>query len=122
AGKSSSLCLFAVAFALAYDVSQIPPGDVGVVAFISTTRDEASQRLRTIRAILDALRIAYRPIEHGIELVGRRIVFKVFPASIAGVSGFTAILVVCDEVAKWRDADTGANPATDVLAAVRPTM
>ena len=34
-GKSSSLCRFAVSFALAYDVSQIPPGDVGVIALIS---------------------------------------------------------------------------------------
>lgn len=27
-----------------------------------------------------------------------------------------------DEVAKWLDSDTGANPATEVLASVRPTM
>ncbi len=121
-GKSSSLCRFAVAFALAYDRRQIPPGDVGVVAFISTSRDEASQRLRTIKAILDALAVAWKPIEGGIELVGRPIAFKVYTASVSGVSGFTGILVICDEVAKWKDSDTGANPATEVLASVRPTI
>ncbi len=121
-GKSSTLCMFAVAFALSYDVSQIPKGDIGVVAFISTTRDEANQRLRTIKQILDALGIAYSAIEHGIELVGRPIAFKVFVASIAGVAGFTSILVICDEVARWRDADSGANPASEVLASLRPTM
>lgn len=121
-GKSSSLVRFAVAFALSFDVSQIPPGDVGVIAFISTRQDEASQRLRTIKSALDAINVRWRPIDGGVELVGRPIAFKVFPASIAGVSGFTAILVVADEVSKWRDAESGANPATDVLAAVRPTM
>lgn len=121
-GKSSTLCRFAVAFALAFDARQIPPGDIGIVAFISTTRDEANQRLRTIKAILDAIGIAWRPIEGGVELCDRPIGFKVFSATIAGVSGFTAILIICDEVAKWRDADTGANPATEVLASVRPTM
>lgn len=121
-GKSSSLCRFAVAFALSYDVALIPPGDVGVVAFISARADEASQRLRTIKAILDVLSMEWKAIPDGIELVGRPIAFKVYPASIAGVSGFTAIMVVADEVAKWKDGDTGANPATDVLASVRPTM
>lgn len=121
-GKSSTLCRFAVAFALAFDTKQIPPGDIGLVAFISTTRDEASQRLRTIKAILDALGVAFRPIEGGIELADRPIAFKVFTATVAGVSGFTAILVICDEVAKWKDADSGANPASEVLASVRPTM
>jgi hypothetical protein len=121
-GKSSSLCRFAVSFALAYDLKQIPKGDVGTVAFFSTRQDEAAQRLRTIKAILDALGLKHRPIESGIELVGRPIVFKVFPASVVGASGFTGILVVCDEVSKWRDSDTGANPSTEVLAAVRPTM
>lgn len=121
-GKSSTLCRFAAAFALGYDVSAIPPGDVGVIAFISVSKDEAAQRLRTIKKELDDLRVRYRPIDGGIELVGRPIIFKVFPASVAGVSGFTSILVVCDEVAKWRDADTGANPAKEVIASVRPTM
>ena len=121
-GKSSSLCRFAVAFALSYDAALIPPGDIGVVAFISTTRDEASQRLRTNTSILDTLGIPYRKVEHGLELIDRPIAFKVFVASIAGVRGFTCILAVCDEVAYWRDSDSGANPASEVLASLRPTM
>ena len=120
-GKSSTLCRIAVVEAL-YGEHRIPPGDIGVVAIISTTRDEASQRLRTIRAILDALSVKYRPIEGGIELVDRPVCFKVYTASIAGVSGFTCVCTICDEVSKWKDADTGANPAKEVLASLRPTM
>jgi len=43
-------------------------------------------------------------------------------ASIGAVSGFTAIGAIADEVAKWSDSETGANPATEVLASLRPTM
>jgi hypothetical protein len=121
AGKSSTMARLAVCTAL-YGEHVVPPGDIGIVAFISTTRDEAAQRLRTIEAILDALRIKRVPIENGCELPGRRVGFKVFACSVASVSGFTGIACIADEVAKWRDSDTGANPAREVLAAARPTM
>jgi hypothetical protein len=120
-GKSSTLCRIAVLEAL-FGEHTIPPGDVGVAAFVSISRDEAGQRLRTIKAILDALHVRYRPIEHGVELEERQIAFKTYVATIAGVSGFTCICAVADEVSKWRDADSGANPATEVLASFRPTM
>ena len=120
-GKSSTLCRLAVVEAL-WGKHQIPPGDVGVVAFISTTRDEASQRIRTIKAILDALGVGYKPCDGGVELLDRFVAFKVYTATISGVSGFTGICIIADEVAKWKDADTGANPAAEVLASVRPTM
>ena len=123
-GKSSTLSRLAVVEAL-YGGHKIPPGDIGYVAIISTDRPEALGRLRTIEAILDTLGVTHRPCTGGIigiEVVGERIGFRVFTASIKGVSGFTGIFVFCDEVAKWADADTGANPAAEVLASVRPTM
>ena len=120
-GKSSSLCRLAVCEAL-YGEHDIPPGDIGVVAIVSTRRTEALERLRTIRAILDALGEKYTAKVESIELHDRSVVFSVFTASVAGVSGFTGIFVLCDEVAKWRDASTGANPAKEVIASIRPTL
>lgn len=120
-GKSSSLCRLAVVEAL-FGEHEIPPGDVGVVAIVSTRRTEALERLRTIRAILDALGEKYTAKVESIELHDRPVVFSVFTASVAGVSGFTGIFVLCDEVAKWRDASTGANPAKEVIASIRPTL
>lgn len=130
-GKSSTLCRIAIVEGL-YGGHSIHPGDVGVVAFISVKREEAAERMGTIKKMLATLGIveksaknrliAWRPIDGGIELTHTPIAFKVFTASISGVSGFTAICIIADEVSKWRDADTGANPATDVLASVRPTM
>lgn len=122
-GKSSTLCRLAVTEAL-YGDHVIPPGDVGVVAFISTTMGEAGKRLRTIKAILRVLGEKYKPLTEGdgIELVRRPIAFQTFPATIGGVSGFTGILVVGDEVAKWKDEKKLRNPAKEVLASVRPTL
>lgn len=119
-GKSSTLCRLAVAWAL-YGTWSVPPGDVGVVAFVSVSKDEAGQRLRTIRAILDALGVPYDQRGEELQLRDRPAVFKVFACTVAAVSGFTAIMVIGDEVAKWRDAESGANPATEVLASLRPT-
>lgn len=121
-GKSSSLCRLAVAFSLAYDVRNIPPGDVGVVAFISVNKKEATSRLRTIKSILDAIGVKWKPIPDGVEIEGRPVIFQTFACTVGAVSGFTSILVVCDEVSKWINEDTGTNPANEVLAAVRPTM
>ncbi len=120
-GKSSSFCRLAVCEAL-YNEHKIPPGDVGVVAVVSARRTEALERLRTIRAILDALGEEYTAKVESIELKSRPVVFAIYTASIAGVSGFTAIFVLCDEVAKWRDAATGANPANEVIGSIRPTL
>ena len=93
-----------------------------MAAFISVSRDESAQRLRTIEAILRALGVGFDRRGDSIELRDRPIVFKTYTASIAGVEGFTAICVIGDELAKWRDHETGANPAREVVASVRPTV
>lgn len=120
-GKSTSLCRVAVLEALHGD-HEIPLGDRGIVPIVSVRRLDAADRMRTIAAILTALGEPYEAVGDEIRLVGRPITFRVYVATVAAVSGFTSVCIVCDEVAKWRDADTGANPAQEVLASLRPTM
>src|SRR5882762_2362674 len=86
AGKSTSLCRIAVLEAL-YGSHRVPPGDIGIVGIVSVSKSEADSRLRTIRAILDALQVTYKPIPDGIELTERAVAFKTFAASIRGVVG-----------------------------------
>lgn len=93
-----------------------------MVAFISVNKKEATSRLRTIKSILDAIGVKWRPIPDGVELEGRPVIFQTFACTVGAVSGFTSILVIADEVSKWINEDTGTNPAGEVLAAVRPTM
>jgi hypothetical protein len=120
-GKSSTLCRVAVAWAL-FGAFKVPPGDIGIVAFVSVSRDESGQRLRTIEAILGVLEVRYRRSGDTIELEDRNVGFKTFTASVAGVSGPTCIMVLGDELAKWKDADSGTNPAREVIASLKPTV
>ena len=119
-GKSTSLCRVAVAEAL-YGGHYVAPGDTPVIALIAQDRRRSSELLVTLEAILTACDIDYKKTAEAITIsTGKR--FQVFTASISGVSGPTCICVICDEVSKWKDAETGRNPATEVLASVRPTM
>jgi hypothetical protein len=121
-GKSSSISRIAVLEAL-FGTHEIPRGDTGVVAIVSVKLAEARDRLKLIKALLDEIGSKYTTIDqYGILLVDKPVAFRVFAAGIGSVSGFTAIVVFCDEVSKWKDEITGKNPATEVLAAVRPTM
>jgi hypothetical protein len=123
-GKSTSIVRALVVLAI-WGEHKIQPGDVGVVAIVSTNKDEASQRLRLVRACLDALDMTHSPIDGGLECrnaQGKPVAFKVYAASVGAVSGFTAIGILCDEASKWKDSDSGTNPAAEVLASLRPTM
>ncbi len=127
-GKSSTLCRVAVVEAIFGD-HVLSPGDPLVWPIFSTDMAEARGRLRMIAAVLGVLGIEYaegtiqgRPRITTTTIAGAPLEFRVYPATVAGASGFTAPGVTCDEEAKWRDEESGANPAREVLRAVRPTM
>ena len=120
-GKSSSLCRVAVAEVL-YGPHSVPPGDLGVFAFVSTKKSEAAERLNTIAQILDALSIGYDRAGDTIRPHGLNRAWRVYAANYRTAVGMTLIGLVADEVARWRDDDTGANPATEVLRSMRPAM
>ena len=120
-GKSSTLCRIAVLEAL-YGEHNITPGDVGYVAILSVDRGEAARRLRTVRSILDALHVPYSERSDTIELKSRPVAFQVMTASLSGTVGATVVCAVCDETARWRDTETGANPASQVIPNLRASL
>lgn len=120
-GKSTTLCRVAVAWAL-YGPWHVPPGDLGVVALLSVSVSESNSKIRTLEAILTACGARYKRTSEGLQLEDRPALFRVFAATTTAVVGFTSIAVLADEVAAWRDADTGANPASEVFSYLRPTM
>jgi hypothetical protein len=121
AGKSTTTCRVAVAEALFGD-HPLAPGDIGSIPIISVKQQDAKDRLSTIETILKLLGEGYSKVGDSIRLHRRAIEFRVSVASLQSSVGATALFIFCDEVAYWRDADTGANPATKVLATIRPTM
>lgn len=120
-GKSTTWAKVAVAWAL-FGPWTIPAGDRGVVAFVSVSRDEAAQRLRSIGDMLRQLGEQFASRAEEIELGSRPCVFKVFSCSTTGVVGFTSIAVICDETARWEHRDSGANPAREVVGSLRPAL
>lgn len=98
------------------------PGDIGLYMFTSENTFEAKGRLFMMKAILDALGVGYEPLDRDTRIIGTALTFGVRAARIGAVSGPVVIGFIGDEVAKWRDEETGANPATEVLRSVRPAM
>lgn len=120
-GKSSSLCRVAVSEALWGD-HKIPAGDIGVVAIVSVNKPQAAERIRTIEAILKAIKVPFKRTGDVIELQHKPVKFEVMAATTLAAVGFTSICVICDELAIWRDQDGSANPAERILGFLRPTL
>jgi hypothetical protein len=120
-GKSSSACRLVVAEAMA-GLFVIPPGDTGVFAILSTRTKDARARLKNVQDVLKALGIPFIRRKDEIELKGKPIIFSVYPNNWRASVGMTCIGILCDEVARWHDKDTNANPANEVLKSIRPTM
>ena len=120
-GKSTTMCRVAVAECLFGD-HVVPPGDVGVFVIISVRKDEAKERLRTIKEILICLGVPHIARGMEIQLKEKPIIFRVYPANFRSAVGMTCIGWIGDEMTRWRDESDSSNPATDVIASIRPAM
>ncbi len=89
-------------------------------AFLSVRRDEAANRLRGVRALLDLLGEPYDERGETIELRNRPAIFTVITASYKASIGETVAFAWCDEVAFWNDG--GSNPAEQVFGLLMPAL
>lgn len=120
-GKSSTMCRLMVSVAL-WGAWYVPPGDIATVAVVSVDRLEASKRIHTVRAILDAIGVRYEQRGQEVFIPERNCSVMVKTCSLTGTVGFTSVMIFADEQAKWSVAETGANPAREVMASLRPSM
>jgi len=117
--KSTTAVKVALNEVLFGDFPAIGPGERHYFAFVSVSRDEAAQRLRLIESCLRALAVPFTRSGETIDLDGAARGFKVFTASVGGVSGFRALGFAVDEAAKLRADDGAANPCREVVASLR---
>lgn len=101
---------------------KLPPGEVAELAFVSVKRGEAYQRLRNLETILATLGVPFTRRGDAVELRELPFVFQVRTASARTEVGPTICFLWCDEVSRWRDDDTGSNPAREVLGAMKPAL
>ena len=119
-GKSSRTCRFAVSECTA-GVHEIPAGDVPIYPMLSRDRQQAKDRVDTCVAICEALGIPHKATATEIRFPDHGTMIRVTTASVGAAVSATALGGLCDEMAHWKD-DTGANPAKQILSALRPSM
>lgn len=124
-GKSRSAALAALYQGIRRDwTTLLAPGERAVCPVIAADRHQARATLSYLKGLL-ALpafeRYRARMLKDHVELTtGAEI--RVSTASYRTTRGYTLIGVVAEEVAFWLNDETGANPDSEVLGALRPGM
>lgn len=124
-GKSRVISLIAVWLACFHSHAEhLSPGELGVVQIIAADRRQAKVILRYIKAFLTKVPMLSRLIESETQesiTLTNGIILEVTTGSFRSVRGRTVVAALCDEIAFWMS-DESANPDTEVLAAIRPSM
>ena len=124
-GKSRVLALVAVFLAAFFDWTPfLSPGERGVVMVLASDRRQARVIFGYVRALLsDVALLAPLVLREGVEFVElrNRITLEIHTASFRSVRGYTVCAALLDEIAFW-PSDDSANPDTEILNALRPSM
>ncbi|CAN5365954.1 hypothetical protein BH23GEM2_BH23GEM2_20930 [soil metagenome] len=124
-GKSRMAALAALYQGIRHDYSKmLAPGERGVIPVIAADRLQARSTLGYLKGLLrlDGFKpYVGRVLRDSIELrTGAEI--RVSTASYRTTRGYSLAGVVCEEIAFWLSPESGANPDSEVLAALRPGM
>lgn len=122
-GKSAAAALLAVYEAVFNDHrSKLAPGEVATVMVIAADRKQARAVMRYVRGLFEnpmLSALVVRDQAESIELANRCAI-EIMTASHRSSRGYTAACVIADEIAYWHS--EGANPDTEILNAVRPSL
>lgn len=124
-GKSFMSALIACYMALFRDwAPHLAIGEQGFVMVIAADRRQAKVVLNYVKGIL-AQKIfrskVTKELDEEIHLANR-VVISVKTSDFRTIRGFTCIAAICDEMAFWRSGETSANPAEEILSALRPAL
>lgn len=124
-GKSLTAALVAVHRACFVDYARfLAPGERATVMLLAADRAQARTAMRYVRGLLGVVPMLERMIEReAVETIDltNGVTIEIHTASFRATRGYTLACVVADEVAFWRD-ESSANPADEVLAALRPGL
>lgn len=124
-GKSFIVALIAVFLACFKDYRPyLGPGERGVLMIIATDRKQARVIMRYILALIEQVpmlkHMVVRQDSESLDL-DNMVSIEITTASYRTIRGYTVISALCDEISFWRSEDS-ANPADEILAALRPAM
>ncbi len=101
----------------------LAPGETGTLMVLAADRRQARTMFGYIKAFFSIPMLRSMVVDELKESLrlNNRVVIEVHTASFKTVRGFTLIGVIADELAFWRTEES-ANPAGEVLAALRPGL
>jgi hypothetical protein len=123
-----SLCLAVVAAYLSAFKDWTPyltGGEVGHIVILSADRRSAKAIFGYLKGMLSIPLLEgliTRETAETIELGSKRIAISIETASFKTIRGRTIVAALCDESAFWSADDSGANPDSEVIAAIKPAM
>jgi hypothetical protein len=103
----------------------LPPGEDAYVMLLAPTLKQARIAFRYIRKYLRNSPILSKRIVRITKdeiTLDNNIVIGCHACTQDGVRGRTVVAIVCDEIGHWPFDEDSANPADEVLAALRPSM
>lgn len=103
----------------------LKPGERAVMAIISGDRDQSSICFRYVEAFFDNIPVLGALVtgrtKDSIEL-SNGVSVQVMTSNFRRIRGRTVCFAVCEEVCFWYDDEESRNPASEVIAALRPAM
>lgn len=124
-GKSFIVALIAVFLACFKDYRpSLGPGERGVLMVIATDRKQARVIMRYVLALIEQVpMLKHMVTRHDSESLDldNMVSIEITTASYRTIRGYTVISALCDEISFWRSEDS-ANPAEEILGALRPAM
>lgn len=123
-GKSNVSALLAVISAVTFEArDRLSAGERATVMVIAEDRKQARSVYRYISGLLHLSPTLEAMIDNELKEyieLDNRVVIEVHTASFRRVRGYTLLAVIMDEIAFWMD--EGANPADEVVSALRPGL
>jgi hypothetical protein len=125
-GKSRIVALIAAFLAVFGEwYRYLAPGERATIMIIAADRKQARVVMRYLRSFIvdhpGIKKLVAGETQESITLKNR-VTMEIGTGSLRSVRGYTIAAVICDEIAFWRSEESSANPADEILAALRPAM
>jgi hypothetical protein len=125
-GKTASSAALAMYLAALCDWSDsLSRGERGTMLFLAQSQRTAKVAFRYAQAAFDEVpalkKLVTNVTQDTIELK-TGIDLEIRSASFRGLRGITCVGVLADEIAYWFSDETSANPDSEILAALRPSL
>jgi len=124
-GKSDKLAANIAIYEAFFRDHNLSPGETGIVLLLAQNMRQAKVVKGYIEGKIENSPVLSRHVvsKRAQELeLDNRITIAIHPASFRAIRGLSVVCCICDEIAFWWTEEGYANPDTEVIRAVRPSM